>query len=104
MGSKSASKEETRRTIDFLGEYVIKHFGDEEALQRQSRYGNYESHKKEHQFFINEIKKLKEEFAANGPSAKFSVSLNTSIINWIVKHIKTVDVEFGKYYKTKNLS
>ncbi|MDR2892639.1 MAG: hemerythrin family protein [Deltaproteobacteria bacterium] len=103
MGSKSASPEETRKTIDFLNDYVIKHFGDEEVLQRQAQYPKYEEHKKLHQIYIGEIRKLREEFMANGPSPKFAVSLNNSIIGWIVKHIKNVDVEFGKYCQTKGI-
>ncbi len=102
MGSKAVATDETRKTIDFLGEYILKHFGEEEALQRQSKYPDYDSHKQQHQIYINEFKKLKEEFTANGASPKFTVSLNTSIVNWIVNHIKKVDVVFGKYYKTHN--
>ena len=28
MGLKSFSKEETQKTLDFLGDYVVKHFSD----------------------------------------------------------------------------
>ena len=99
MGTTAVSKEETQKTINFLEEYVIRHFKDEEGLQRQCGYKKYDWHKEQHQTFINALKAMKEEFAANGPSAKFTVSLNTSVINWIVNHIKTVDVELGKFYK-----
>ncbi|MCL1916127.1 MAG: hemerythrin family protein [Desulfovibrionaceae bacterium] len=97
LGSKSVSQEETKKSIDFLDAYIIKHFGDEESLQRQSKYPKYEWHKDQHKFFVAEFKKLKEEFAANGPSAKFTVGINNFIIGWIVKHIKTVDVELGAH-------
>ena len=99
MGTKSVSKEETEKTLNFLGDYIVKHFSDEEALQRQCNYPKYDWHKEQHRIYVDDFKKLKEEFAANGPSAKFTVSLNTSLMNWIVKHIKTVDVELGKYYR-----
>ncbi|MDR1735901.1 MAG: bacteriohemerythrin [Oscillospiraceae bacterium] len=98
MGAKSVSKEETQKTIDLLGEYIVKHFGDEETLQKQSGYPKYEWHRGQHQLYIGEFAKLKREFAANGVSAKFTLDLNNSIINWIVRHIKSVDVEFGKFY------
>ena len=101
MGAKSVSKEETQRTLDLLGEYIVKHFGDEEALQRQSGYPKYEWHKGQHQIYVGEFKKLKSEFLANGISVKFTLDLNNSIINWIVRHIKSVDVEFGKYYRSR---
>ena len=99
LGTRSVSHEETKKSIDFLDAYIIKHFGDEESLQRQSKYPKYEWHKDQHKFFVAEFKKLKEEFAANGPSAKFTVGMNNFIINWIVKHIKTVDVELGAHYR-----
>jgi hemerythrin len=101
MGVNAVSKEETQKTLDLLSEYVVKHFGDEEELQKQtSAYNKYEWHKGQHQSYINEIQKLKKEFATSGVSAKFTLELNNSIVNWIVKHIKTVDTEFGKIYNT----
>jgi hemerythrin len=101
MGAKSASKEETQKTLDLLGEYIVKHFSDEEALQQQSGYPKYEWHKGQHQQYVAEFQKLKKEFMTNGQSPKFTLDLSNSIINWIVKHIKSVDVEFGKFYNTK---
>ncbi len=101
MGTTSATREETQKTLSLLGEYIIKHFSDEEALQRQSGYPKYEWHKGQHQLYIDEFKKLRKEFDTNGASMKFTLDLNNSIITWIVKHIKFVDVEFGKYYRTK---
>ena len=97
MGIEAVSKEETQKTLDLLGEYVIKHFTDEEALQRQGNYPKYEWHRGQHQSYIAEINKLKSEFAANGHSPKFMLDMNKSIIQWIVRHIKSADVELGKY-------
>jgi len=99
MGAKSASKEETQKTIDLLGAYIVRHFSDEEELQKQCGFPNYESHKKLHKQFIDEFQNLKKDFIANGPSPKFTLTMNNSIIAWIVRHIKTSDVEFGKYFK-----
>jgi len=99
MGTKSASKEETEKTLNLLGEYIAKHFSDEEALQKQSGYPKYDWHKQQHQQYIAEFQKLKKEFATNGSSAKFTMDLSNSIITWIVRHIKSVDVEFGKFYR-----
>jgi hemerythrin len=99
MGLKSISKEETQKTLDLLGAYVVEHFGDEEALQIQSGYPKYEEHKSLHQQFVNQFILLKKEFDANGNSVKFTMDLNSSIIDWIVRHIKRADVEFGKYYR-----
>lgn len=98
LGMASITREETEKTLRFLEEYVIEHFADEEKLQVKCAYPKYEWHKSQHQFFISEIQKLKEEFLTNGPSAMYTLTLNNSIIQWIVRHIKTADVELGKYY------
>lgn len=100
MGVNSVTKEETQKTLDMLGAYIVKHFADEEILQKQSGYPKYEWHKSQHKAYIAEFEKLQREFKANGVSAKFTLDLNNSIIQWIVRHIKSVDAEFGKYYQT----
>jgi len=101
VGEKPVSEEETRKTLDYLGEYVVKHFSDEEKLQLKTRYPKYEEHKKKHAFFVDDFKKLEKEFAGKSNSMEFSMKLNNSLITWIVKHIKGDDVEFGKYYKAQ---
>ena len=104
MGGKSVTKEETAKTLDLLGEYVVRHFGDEEALQKKSNYPKYDWHKEQHQGFIKEFKELKKEFAANGQSTKFTMDLNKTMVNWIVRHIKSADAELGKHLRSQGMT
>lgn len=97
MGVKSVSKEETDKTFKLLSDYVSKHFRDEELLQFKSGYPKLDWHKEQHKLFINSVNALKAEYDKNGASAVFTLQLNNSIIEWIVKHIKHVDVELGKF-------
>jgi len=102
IGHDAVSKEETEKTLSLLEEYVVKHFSDEEALQKKNNYPEYETHKKMHQSFIDDFQKLKKEFTTSGHSLKFTMDLNNSLINWIVKHIKSADVALGKFLKSKS--
>ncbi|MDR2702553.1 MAG: bacteriohemerythrin [Spirochaetaceae bacterium] len=102
-GDNTTSEAETRKTIDYLGEYVVKHFGDEEELQIISKYPKYAEHKEKHAIFINDFSKMKSEFMGKSDSFEFSMKLNNSLISWIEKHIKGDDAEFGKYYKAQTL-
>ena len=104
MGVRSVSKEETQKTLDLLEKYIIKHFTDEEALQLQSRYPKYEWHKELHRYYFGEFQKLKNTFATSGYSAKYTLDLSNSIVNWIVKHIKSVDVEMGKHLRSAGIT
>ena len=97
-GISSVTKDETEKTLGFLRDYIVKHFKDEENLQKQSGYPKHEWHKGQHELFFKEFQKLRHEYQTNGASVQYSFALNNSIIQWIMTHIKTVDVEFGKYY------
>ena len=100
-GQKAFTKEESQKTLDLLGDYIIKHFSEEEALQKQAAFPKYEWHKGQHKLYIEEFNKLKQEFMQNGHSTKFTLDLSNSIIGWIVKHIKSADVELGKFLNSK---
>lgn len=57
---KSAKgKEEMITTLNFLEEYVIRHFNDEEEIQKKNNYPNYEIQHKEHEIFKNNLKELR---------------------------------------------
>lgn len=103
LGAKSVSSDETDKTFKLLEEYIETHFRDEEELQRTSGYDKYEWHKGQHRMFAEAYKVLKKEYYQNGPSAAFTLQLSKSIIDWIVKHIKSVDIELGKFLNEKKV-
>ncbi|MDR2923875.1 MAG: bacteriohemerythrin [Treponema sp.] len=103
MGEESASEAEIEKTLDYMSEYVTKHFKDEEELQIKSKYPKHAEHKEKHTLFIDSLKNLEKEFAGKINSMEFTMKLNNSLVVWIVKHIKGDDVEFGKYYKAQVL-
>jgi hemerythrin len=103
MGGKSASEAEIEKTLNYLNEYVVKHFSDEEEIHIKSKYPKQAEHKEKHAVFIDSLKKLEEEFAGKINSMEFTMKLNNSLVVWIVKHIKGDDVEFGKFYKAQAL-
>jgi hemerythrin len=100
-GEKSASKEETQKIMDYLGEYIVKHFGDEQEIHIKTNYPKAAEHKEKHALYVENFRNLQKEFAEKGSSMEFMMKLNNSVITWIVKHIKGDDVEFGKFYKAQ---
>ncbi|MCL1790666.1 MAG: bacteriohemerythrin [Peptococcaceae bacterium] len=98
VGVTNPSKEEMKNCLDFLGQYVVKHFEEEEKLQKESSYPNYAQHKKIHDDFIKTFKDLYADFEKNGPSAKLSFALSNTVTHWLITHIKREDVKFGKHY------
>ena len=104
MGFKSFSKEENEKTIEFLGNYIDSHFKDEEELHLQTNYPKYEWHKALHADFHADFQKLKDDYHKNGTSVQLTTKLQSFIIDWFIKHIKTIDVQFGKYYNEQNIN
>lgn len=96
-------KEEVSRLIDFLDEYVKKHFSQEEEYQKKYQYPKYEEHKKLHQNFIQEVKNLKSKLNQNGSSLSLIVEINNKVIHWLVNHIGKVDKELGLYLVSQNV-
>jgi hemerythrin len=96
------NKAETDRLIGFLGEYVVKHFREEEELQKSSGFPKYEWHRGQHKEYLAEFTRLKEDYSKNGFSPQFSTALNNSVIGWIVRHIQTADKEVGAFVNSKN--
>lgn len=91
---------ELKELLVFLNEYVIKHFKDEEALQKLRSYPGYESHKNEHDHFVARIKALQEEIDREGVALHHVMETNNLLLKWLINHISTVDVELGKFIKT----
>lgn len=94
-------KEEVINTINFLGDYVVTHFSDEEKLQRENGYPEYNNHKAAHDRFVKEYENLKARFEQEGVSLNFVISVNRVVVDWLIKHIGSADRAFGDFIKAK---
>ncbi len=87
------------KTLDFLIEYTDFHFGTEEKNMAELGYPQLEYHKAQHAEFVTTLKNLEMDFEEEGATEALAEAINTFMFNWLVKHIKTVDVQFGKFLK-----
>lgn len=92
--------EELKKLQIFLEEYVHTHFNDEEAIQRLHRYPGYEAHRREHLYFIEQLKKLTSETKVQGVSTHHVVETNNLLLKWLLNHISKVDMELGAFLKS----
>lgn len=88
--------------IDFLGDYVVKHFGAEEKAMSSLGYPDYENHKKLHDGFIQSYGKLKKQFEKEGPGINIVIQTNKVVVDWLQNHIRHKDKELAAFLKTKN--
>ena len=91
------------RTLDFLIEYTNFHFGTEEKYMNELAYPQRDFHVGQHMEFITTLNNLEEDFLEEGATASLAEAINTFMFNWLVKHIKSVDVQFGKFLDEKGV-
>ena len=88
-----------KSTLDFLVNYAVLHFEDEESLQIKYNYPDYERHKKLHEDFGATVGELVERFSTSGSSAELSSDVNRVVARWLVNHIQREDKKIGVYIK-----
>lgn len=93
-------KDELKILLGFLDGYVVKHFKDEESIQRVRNYPGYPDHKQEHETFIGRLKVLNQEISSEGYALHHLMETNNLLLKWLIHHISTVDVQLGTFLKT----
>ena len=88
--------EQVLPVLDFLSGYVVKHFHDEEMIQIRYKYPGHEAHKKMHQDFVEDVKRLRADLEKNGVTIASSSMVAMTLSN----HITMQDRLIGKYIKS----
>ena len=96
-----AERGEIDELLEFLGQYVVKHFGAEERWMIRAAYPDYARHKSEHGRFIREYERMRLEYQEKGPSALVGIRVNDWIADWLRSHISRSDMELGRYLAAK---
>lgn len=86
-----------QETLDFLVNYAVQHFNDEEELQRRCNFPELESHRQEHEDFKKTVLDYAEEFKKGGSSADLSNVLNQVVVTWLIKHVSYEDQKISQY-------
>ncbi len=98
---RGEGKKEVEKTIDFLEDYVIEHFSEEERLMTTRDYPEYGRHKGQHLKFMEDLSGLKGDFAADGPGVHIVVNTNRIVVDWLVNHIRKEDKALGAFLRSR---
>ena len=97
--SKGQGRTEIEKTTKFLYDYTVKHFADEEKLQVQSRYPDYQTHKLAHEGFKKTVLELNKKLTEQGATIVLVGEVNNVIASWLINHIKREDKKLAEYLK-----
>lgn len=84
------------QTVDELLDYVVTHFTNEQDMMERSAYPAFEQHLKLHEEFASQVA----DFLASGQawSEDRVQELRRFLNKWLIGHIMTHDLRFGKWY------
>lgn len=100
--AQGAGRQEIANMLDFLNNYIAKHFGDEEKMHAQYNYPERVKHKNYHENFKLTVNELIKEYRSDGATIALVGKLNSKVGMWLLTHIKREDGAFGAYLKNKN--
>ncbi len=94
---QAKGKDQLAELLEFLSDYVVFHFDDEETQMLRFGYPGYQKHREEHRIFIGKIEGLKAQLAEEGCSFPLLVDTNEAVLRWLIMHIRKIDTAFGGY-------
>ena len=95
----SGSKEKIESAIDFLADYALLHFADEEKLMDESEFPGASEHKSQHEAFAKGVMAMKEKINKDYDNLQISTEINRTVAYWLVNHILYSDKLLAKHYK-----
>jgi hemerythrin len=98
---KKQATGEITKTLDFMVDYTDFHFSTEEKYMEKYNYPDKENHILRHEEFKESLRRLVQDFQEEGATQVLSSSINTFLMNWLVKHIKGIDIGFGEFLREK---
>jgi hemerythrin len=98
------SDSELKKSLDFLNDYTIKHFYEEEQLQKKYGYPDYENHKKLHEGIKKVVRDLQIQLIMKGPSEALFNDVQVKVGDWLVTHIKSQDTRIASHLRSKGIN
>lgn len=91
------SNDEVIKTLDFLEEYVVKHFNEEEEIQNKTNYPLLDIQHIQHENFKNDLKEFRRVFETHGVSTVLALNIQQNLVDWIKNHIMNLDKDLGDF-------
>jgi hemerythrin-like metal-binding protein len=89
--------EEVRKTVEFMAEYAVFHFKDEEDVMLKNSYPGYAAQKQAHEKFLKDVSDLKTRFESTEVSSALAIEVLTNACNWFRDHIRQMDKPLGDF-------
>lgn len=87
------------QTLEFLTDYVVRHFAGEEKMHTLTKYPKAGAHQKLHHDFTQALVHLKKEYEDSGHNLVMLLKLNRTAVAWLQEHVLGADRDFADYHR-----
>ena len=101
-GVKAMNQEVISSVLQELVQYTVNHFAYEERLFKEHGYPNEDAHVEQHRRLVGQVAAFAKEFS-NGESMVDFRLLNF-LRNWLKGHIQVEDMQYTKFFISKNIT
>lgn len=88
---KGQGKGEIGAMLEYLGAYVVEHFGAEERAMAAVDDPNLALHRAEHAQFIADYQAMRARYLAQGVNTALVIDVNDRVCTWLRNHIARTD-------------
>ncbi|MDR0600173.1 MAG: bacteriohemerythrin [Treponema sp.] len=99
--SRRVDRDELQRSLDFLSDYTIKHFFDEEQILKKYHFSGFDSHYRSHEAFKKSVRDFSHDFILRGASEEMIQEVEDKIGRWLIDHIKGQDMLWAEELRDK---
>ena len=99
--SQGKGRDQIASTVQYLNDYVSKHFSDEEQLQIKSKYSGYPGHKQFHDGYKRNLLQATNEILTSGATIASLSKLN-QVVSILVTHIRLEDKKIAAHVKANS--
>jgi len=90
---------EVLHVLNFLDDYTVTHFRDEEKTMAEYRYPHLALHREEHLQFCRDLEKLKTRITTEGFTQQNVLLTSRTLLRWLIQHICTTDKALADHMK-----
>lgn len=101
LGEEKAQK--VNETLEFMKEYVVEHFRDEEEYQKKIGYPDYEKHKQIHDNMVCFVSEVSEEYERDGYNDVLIQKFAGRLLTWLINHVAAEDQKIADYAKKEGI-
>ncbi|MDF2568075.1 MAG: bacteriohemerythrin [Oscillospiraceae bacterium] len=96
--------DKVNETLEFMKVYVVTHFEDEEAYQREIGYPDLEKHKEIHNNMIQYVVNVAEAYEQEGFKEDLMQRFAGKLLAWLINHVAASDQKIADFANRKDVS